>query len=125
MAEKVSVDRFESKSHDEPDERRTPPHARIEQVTVAGHTIGRFTFEPGWRWSTDIKPIMGTDRCELSHLGFCVSGHLKVELKDGSTKDISAGHSYSIPPGHDAWVEGDKHFVGLELISSEQYAKKA
>ena len=119
----VAVSSFAVKSHDAPDETRTPTKTRIEVVRLAGYTLGRLTFEPGWRWSECIKPVVGTASCQNSHVGYAVSGRLAVRLDDGTEKTISAGDSYTIPPGHDAWVEGNEPFVGTEVMSAEQYAK--
>lgn len=123
MATPVAVTKLESKSHDHADETRTPAKSRVEIVRLDGVTMGRFTFEPGWRWSECIKPVAKTDTCQLSHVGYVVSGRLTVELKGGAKKTFSAGDSYTIPPGHDAWVEGTERFVGIEVVSAEQYAK--
>ena len=123
MATPVAVTHLESKSHTKPDEIRTPSKSRVEIVRLEGFTIGRFTFEPGWRWSECIKPVVKTDACQLSHVGHALSGRLTVRLKDGTQQTISPGDSYTIPPGHDAWVEGNERFVGIEVMSAEQYAK--
>ena len=123
MATPVTVSKFETKSHDSPDEARSPAKTRVEIVRLEGYTIGRFNFEPGWRWSECIKPVVGTDSCQNSHVGYAVSGELAVRLEDGTEKTIRTGDSYTIPPGHDAWVEGNHPFVGIEVMSAEQYAK--
>jgi quercetin dioxygenase-like cupin family protein len=123
MATPVAVTKLESKSHARPDETRTPAKSRVEIVRLEGFTIGRFTFDPGWRWSECIKPVAKTDTCQLSHVGYVVSGRLTVQLKDGTKKTFSGGESYAIPPGHDAWVDGNERFVGIEVMSAEQYAK--
>ena len=123
MTTPVAVAKFTSRSHNSPDEVRTPDRTRVEIVRLEGFTFGRFTFEPGWRWSTCIKPVVKTDACQLSHVGYAVSGRLTVRLLDGTQKNILAGDSYAIPPGHDAWVEGNERFVGIEVMSAEQYAK--
>jgi hypothetical protein len=125
MPNPVSVKKLEVKSHDSPDEVRSPDKTRVEVVTLEGYTIGRFNFQPGWRWSECIKPVVKTDLCQLSHVGHAVSGRIRVRLQDGSEKTISAGESYTIPPGHDAWVEGDAPFVGIEVLSADIYAKPA
>jgi hypothetical protein len=114
---------FEVKSHETPDEVRTPDKTRIEVVRLNGYTMGRLTFQPGWRWSKCIKPVVKTDLCEASHVGYAITGRLTVQLKDGTQKTIHAGESYSIPPGHEAWVEGSEPFVGLEVMSAEKFAK--
>ena len=123
MATPVAVTHLEAKSHTTPDELRTPDKSRVEIVRLAGFTLGRLNFEPGWRWSECIKPVVKTDACQLSHVGYAVSGRLTVRLKDGTQKTIAPGDSYTIPPGHDAWVEGNERFVGIEVMSAEQYAK--
>jgi hypothetical protein len=123
MTTPVAVHRLQAKSHDAPDEVRTPDKSRVEIVRLEGYTLGRFRFEPGWRWSQCIKPVVGTDRCQLSHVGHVVSGRITVELADGQRRTIEPGQSYTIPPGHDAWVEGDEPFVALEIMSAEEYAR--
>jgi quercetin dioxygenase-like cupin family protein len=123
MATPVAVSRLEAKSHDAPDETRTPPKTRVEVVRLEGFTIGRFTFEPGWRWSECIKPVAGTDSCQVSHVGYAVSGRATIRLADGTEQTIGPGQSYTIPPGHDAWVEGGEPFVAIEVMSAEQFAK--
>lgn len=111
------------KSHNSPDEKRRPDKTEVDLVSVDAYTIGRFKFEPGWRWSECIKPVVQTDSCQLSHVGFCVSGKLTVQTSDGSQITIAADDSYSIPPGHDAWVEGDEAFTGVEFVSAAVFAK--
>jgi quercetin dioxygenase-like cupin family protein len=125
MAAPVSVNKFEVKSHGSPDEVRSPDKTRVEVVNLEGYTIGRFNFQPGWRWSECIKPVVKTDYCQVSHVGHAVSGRIRVRMRDGSEKTISAGESYTIPPGHDAWVEGSEPFVGIEVMSADVYAKPA
>ena len=123
MSTPVSVTKLETKKLDSPDEVRTPNKTRVEIVRMEGFTLGRFNLEPGWRWSECIKPVVKTETCQVSHVGYAVSGRITVQMKDGTKKTISAGESYSIPPGHDAWVEGNERFVALEVLSAEQYAK--
>ena len=123
MTAPVAVTKFTSRSHSSPDEVRTPDKTRIEIVRFEGFTFGRFNFEPGWRWSECIKPVVKTDSCQASHVGYVVSGRLTVRMNDGTQKAVGAGESYTTPPGHDAWVEGNERFVGIEVMSAEQYAK--
>jgi hypothetical protein len=113
----------ESKSLDAPEETRKFPHGEARLVTVAGSTVGRFEFEPGWRWSTSVKPIVGTERCENHHVGYAISGRMHVVDADGIATEIGAGEAYDIAPGHDAWILGSDSFVGLEFRSAAQYAK--
>ena len=123
MATPVPVTKFQVKSHNSPDEVRTPDKTRVEVVQFDGVTMGRFNFEPGWRWSECVKPVVKTEQCQLSHVGYAVSGHLVVRMTDGSEKSIVAGESYTIPPGHDAWVVGTEPYVGIEVMSADVYAK--
>jgi quercetin dioxygenase-like cupin family protein len=123
MTSPVAVSKFEAKSHDSPDETRTPNKTRVEVVRLEGYTLGRFNFEPGWRWSECVKPVVGTESCQNSHVGYAVSGQITVRLNDGTEKAIAAGQSYTIPPGHDAWVDGNVPFVGIEVMSADQYAR--
>jgi mannose-6-phosphate isomerase-like protein (cupin superfamily) len=123
MTTPVAVSTFATKSHDTPDERRNPPKTQVDVVRLEGFTLGRFTFQPGWRWSECIKQVVGTESCQLSHVGYAVSGQMAIRLADGREVVIRAGESYAIPPGHDGWVEGNVPFVGIEVVSAEQYAK--
>ncbi len=123
MANPVAVEKLDSKSHDTPDELRSPSKTRVEVVHLPGYTIGRYNFEPGWRWSECVKPVVKTDLCQVSHVGHVVSGRLTVQMRDGTQRSIGAGDSYTIPPGHDAWVEGDAPFVSIEVIGADVYAK--
>ena len=122
MADNV-VTRLEVKSHDSPDERRTPDKTTVDLNTLGDYTVGRFRFEPGWRWSECIKPVVHTDSCQVNHVGYCISGSLEVTTNDGATATVTAGDSYAIPPGHDAHVVGNEPFIGLELVGGPDYAK--
>jgi hypothetical protein len=119
----MSVTKFEAKSHESPDEVRTPDKTRVEVVRLPGFTIGRLNFEPGWKWSECVKPVVKTESCQVGHVGYVVSGRLTVRMNDGTQKSFGPGTSYTIPPGHDAWVEGSERFVCVEVMSAEQYAK--
>lgn len=121
----MNVTKFETKSHSSPDEVRAPKKTRVEVVRLPGYTIGRFNFEPGWKWSECVKPVVKTESCQVAHVGHVVSGTLTVRLNDGTQKTFGPGTSYTIPPGHDAWVEGNEPFVGIEVMSAEQYAMPA
>lgn len=106
----------------EPDEVRRPDHVTVEIVKLAGGEIGRYTFEPGWRWSEHIKPIAGTDTCQVEHIGYLVSGTLGVE-HDGASAEVGPGSVYRIPPGHDGWVIGNDPVVVVEFQGAATYAK--
>jgi hypothetical protein len=115
----------ESRDFGSPDETRTPDKTRVDVVRMAGTTAARFAFEPGWRWSECVKPVVGTESCQARHVGVVSSGRLAVEHEDGTAVEIGAGEAYVIEPGHDAWVVGDERFVAFEFEarSAEEYAK--
>jgi hypothetical protein len=117
----------ESRGFDSPDETRTPDKTRVDVVRMAGATAARMTFEPGWKWSECVKPVAGTESCQVRHVGVVQSGRLHLEHEDGTTMDLAPGDAYVIEPGHDAWVVGDETFVGYEFEpgSAEEYAKGA
>jgi len=106
-----------------PDETRTPDKTKVEIVNLAGGQIGRYTFEPGWRWSECVKPVAKTDSCQTHHVGYVVSGGLHVEHTDGTTMDFKAGDVYDIAPGHDAVNNGSEAFVSVEFQGAANYAK--
>jgi hypothetical protein len=121
----VGAKPVESKSFDSPDERR-PFEGKgfVDIVTVGGHTVGRGEFEPGWKWSNNLKPIAGTDSCEVSHLGYCMQGQMRIYMDDGSQYDINAGDTAAIPPGHDAEVVGDEECIVIHFGVMREYAKR-
>ena len=109
---------------DQPDERRSFPNGAVEMVTIADTMIGWARFEPGWRWSNDVKPIAGTEWCMVLHEGYCVSGSAIVRADDGSETRVGPGDGYVIQPGHDAWVVGDEPWVTVDFSQAmADYAK--
>ena len=86
-------------------------HGHIDVVTLGDFTLGKCVFEPGWRWSADVKPIAGTDSCGTRHTGICVSGQMTVRMDDGTEGQVGPGDVVVIEPGHDAWVVGDEACV--------------
>ena len=115
---------LEVKNFDSPDETRPfEGKGQAEVLQIGGHTVGRATFEPGWRWSDNVKPIAGTDSCEVSHLGFVVSGRMKIIMDDGSEGEVGPGDVFAIPPGHDAEIVGDEACVCLDFGEFGEYAK--
>jgi hypothetical protein len=95
---------------------------RMDVVRLGGTTVGRGVFEPGFRWSECIKPIVGTESCQLRHVGFVLAGSMKVVMDDGEEIVIEQGQTTNIAPGHDAWTLGDKDCVILEVQGAETYA---
>jgi hypothetical protein len=108
-----------------PDETRTPDKTRVDVVRLAGTSAARYTFEPGWRWSDCVKPVVGTESCQVRHIGVLHQGRLHVTHEDGSEGEMGPGEPYVIEPGHDAWVVGDETVVAYEFeaSSAEEYAK--
>jgi hypothetical protein len=116
---------LEVRGFDSPEETRTPDKTTVDIVRMGGNSAARFRLEPGWKWSECIKPIVGTERCQVRHLGVVQSGRMHVTHEDGTEGEIGPGEAYVIEPGHDAWVIGDETFVGFEFESraAEEYAK--
>lgn len=105
------------------DDVRTFDKGRMEVVTLGGATVGRGTFEPGWRWSECVKPIAGTDSCQAAHLGYVVSGRMRVVMDDGTQGEAAAGDVFDIAPGHDAWIVGDEVCVIVDFQGASNYAR--
>jgi hypothetical protein len=116
---------IEVKSFDAPDETRMfEGRGKADVVNIAGQVVGRGVFEPGWRWSENVKPIAGTDSCQVSHLGYCVSGRMRVFMDDGSEGEVGPGQVVAIPPGHDAEVTGPEACVMVDFGEIGDYAKR-
>ena len=116
---------MEVKNFESPDETRPfEGHGHGDVLQLAGHTVMRGVFEPGWKWSNDLKPIAGTDSCQVSHLGYCVSGRMKVIMDDGNEEECGPGDVIAIPPGHDAEVVGDEPCVFIDFGEFGEYAKR-
>ena len=93
---------------------RTFDHGHAEAVEVAGATVGRVTFEPGWQWSKHLRPMVGGDSCRALHTGVVLSGRLHIRMDDGREAEAGAGEAVLISPGHDAWVLGDEPVVMID-----------
>jgi hypothetical protein len=93
----------------------TPHNARVETVDIGGQRVMKLVVQPGWVWSKDIQPIVGTQSCEAKHLGVIVEGSITCRHDDGTEATYSAGDAYAIEPGHDAWVVGDQQAVAYEF----------
>ena len=115
----------EAGSFDSPDETRTPDKTKIELIRMSGASAARMKLDPGWSWEECIKPIVGTDSCQLRHVGLAQSGAMAIAHEDGTEQEIRAGQAYVIEPGHTAWVVGDEPFVGFEFEAptAEEFAK--
>jgi mannose-6-phosphate isomerase-like protein (cupin superfamily) len=115
--------RPEHKSFAQPDEVREFPLGRLELVTLGGTTVGRITLQPGWKWSTSVKPIAKTLSCEAPHFQYHISGTLRVTMDDGKELDCRAGDVSLLPAGHDAWVVGDEPVVIVDFQGMLDYAR--
>ena len=116
---------MELKSFKQPDEVRTFDKGRVELVKIGGATIGRATFEPGWRWSTCVKPLANTNSCEAAHFGYQISGTMRIRMADGTELECKAGDMALVPPGHDAWVVGNEPVVIVDFQGMVDYAKSS
>jgi hypothetical protein len=99
-------------------------HGHVDVITLGDFTLGRGVFEPGWKWSEDVRPIAGTDSCQARHSGICIAGSMTVRSNDGSESTVSAGDVFVIEPGHDAWTVGSEACV-LYDTGVAAYAKPA
>jgi hypothetical protein len=115
---------FEARNFEDADKSVTPEKTRVDIVNVGGNAVGRYTFSPGWRWVECLKPVVGTDSCQIDHLGYVVSGTLHVRHSDGSEGEVSAGDVYRLSPGHEGWVVGDEPFVSIEFKGMEAYTQE-
>jgi len=112
----------EHRSFGQPDEVREFPNGKAEIVKVGGGEVGRLVFQPGWRWSTDLKPIAQTESCEAPHFQYHVSGRLAIRMDDGTEFIAGPGDVTSLPSGRDAWVVGDEPAVTVDWFGASNYA---
>ncbi len=117
--------RLQRRKFSDSDDVRVIPHGKIDVVELDDRVIGRMTYDPGWRWSVDVKPIAGTHACQFHHVGVTMSGRLRVQMQDGVELEIGPGEVFEIPPGHDAWVVGDEPWVSVDFEAMRGYARAA
>ncbi|MBI5513097.1 MAG: cupin domain-containing protein [Deltaproteobacteria bacterium] len=117
----VILKRFEA-----PDEVREMPLGRFELVRIGGLTIGRATYQPGWRWSEHVGPSVGARLCVVEHVGMVLAGTATAAFEDGRVVELRAGELFHIPAlPHDSWVVGDAPYVSLHFLGADHYARKA
>lgn len=123
---KTDSDRY-SKDFSRPDEIRDfKSHGHFEVLKFDdGTTVGRGVFKPGWKWSNDVKPIVGTSSCQSPHIGICMSGSMTIRMNSGEEFELQAGSVFDIPAGHDAWVNGNQECVWIDVANAKSYAKKS
>src|SRR5262245_10719879 len=115
----VVLKRFEN-----PDEVRVFDKGRFEIVRIGGMTIGRATYEPGWKWSVHVSPLVGTPFCEVEHVGMVVAGRATAAMKGGPVIELTPGSIFYIPPlPHDSWVIGADPYISLHFLGAEHYSK--
>src|SRR5437773_3323208 len=113
------------KAFDSPDETRNISKGKVEVINLGDVQAMRAIFEPGWRWSESVKPIAGTDSCQVAHKGYVIAGRMGIKMDDGSEFEMGPGDAYDIPAGHDGWVIGDDNYVGVDFSPAmQEYAKK-
>jgi quercetin dioxygenase-like cupin family protein len=110
------------KRFDQPDEVRTFEKGIFELVHIAGMTIGRATYQPGWKWSEHVGKTLGKKSCEVEHVGLVLSGRSAAAMDDGRVVEMKAGDIFYVAPGHDSWVVGDEPYVSLHLMGGRDYA---
>ncbi len=111
------------KTFDAPDETRTPDKTTVDVLDLGPAKAARLAVQPGWRWSECIKPVVGTDSCQVEHIGYVVGGTLHVKHEDGTEADLTEGSVYRVSPGHDAWNDGSEPAVFVEFQGAANYAK--
>jgi len=112
------------KRFENPDEVRVFNKGRFEIIHIGGLTIGRASYEPGWKWSQDVAPLAGTALCEVEHVGLVVSGRAIAAFADGTHTELTPGNLFYIPPvAHDSWVVGDQPYVSLHFMGADHYAR--
>ncbi|MEU9859789.1 cupin domain-containing protein [Streptomyces sp. NPDC047971] len=116
-----------SRSFDSADETRPfeDGKGRLDLVNTDRGPVGRAVFEPGWQWSKHVKPIAGTDSCLADHVGYVVSGRMKIVMNDGESLEVGPGDFFTVAPGHDAWVLGDEPCVAVDWVGFGGYAQRA
>jgi quercetin dioxygenase-like cupin family protein len=107
---------------DSPTEVRTFPLGRFEVYRVGPMTLGRATYEPGWKWSEHVGAQTGASSCQVEHVGLVLGGAAVAKMDDGTEVVMREGDFFYIPPGHDSWVVGDEPYVSLHIMGSEEYA---
>lgn len=111
------------KRFEHPDEVRTFEKGRFELVRIGGMTIGRATYEPGWKWSVHVGKALGKASCDVEHVGMVVSGRATAAMDNGQIVEMKPGDVFYIEPGHDSWVVGDEPYISIHLMGASDYAK--
>jgi cupin domain len=120
----MSTGQLQQKRFDDPDETRlfTDGKGRVDIVTVGDTPIGLGRFEPGWRWSINVKPMAGTDSCQVLHTGYVISGRMAVRMDNGEEREFGPGDAFLMPSGHDAWIVGEEPCELVDFTGMRTYA---
>lgn len=124
MSQTASGSLVRKSAADADETRQFQGKGHLDVLKLGDHTVGIATFEPGWKWSENVKPIAGTDSCQAPHLSYVVSGRMKVVSDDGTEVEVGPGDVMSAAPGHNAWTLGDEPCVQVDFMSGATYAKK-
>jgi len=115
--------RLQRQKFEQSDDVRTTPQSVVKMVELGDRIVAHMTFEPGWKWSESMGPVVGTKSCQAHHLGYSITGRLHVETSDGISMEVGPDEVYEIPPGHDAWVVGDEPFVTVDFEAMRGFAR--
>ena len=105
-----------------PDDVKKFTNGKVDLANLGETVIGRITLQPGWKWSKDVKPIVNTNSCQMTHTGYTISGRMRVRMDDGTEQEFGPGDAMYVPPGHDAWVVGNQPFVAVDFTGMKEYA---
>jgi uncharacterized cupin superfamily protein len=119
----MDAEKAEVKNFSKPDEVREFPKGKVEVIKIGNATIGKATFQPGWKWSESVQPIAKTKSCEAPHFQYHISGTLIVKMDDGTELECKPGDVSLLPMGHDAWVKGNEPAVVVDFQGMLDYAK--
>ncbi len=114
---------IQSKRFEEPDEVVSMPNLSGQIVVLGELYVGRYVHQPGWRWSTDVKPLMGTPSCQFHHQGVVLSGHMQITADEGGQRTFGPGDVFDIHPGHDGRVVGDEPCITIEFRGARDWAR--
>jgi hypothetical protein len=115
----------ELKRFDRPDETRTFEKGSFQVLRIGGMTVGRASYEPGWKWSEHVGRATGEALCQVEHVGMVVSGRAAVQMADGTCYEMGPGDLFYVAPGHDSWVVGDEPYVSHHFMGADAYAHGA
>jgi len=123
MTSQASTKMEKKNINNSPDETRTFDKGKLQISNLGGEAIGRFVLEPGWKWSTSVKPLVKTESCQQTHTGYIISGRMRVRMNDGTELEAGPGDVAYIPPGHDAWIVGNEPCIGIDFTGAKTYAR--